>query len=140
MQVVQITLTETPHLPRVGRMNRWGRGGPARAKTDPADATRAVRRVLKDRPLPKGQQALMQALYEAGDAGLMTSELTALLNRDEQQFNRLLARMARRIRRTPSARVLQRPGITLLFDITPIEGEWRYKLRPVVRKALNAQS
>lgn len=139
MQVIQVTVTETPHAPRVGRMNRRGRGGPAIAKTKPMNAAQAVRRVLTNRPIPQGQQALLRALYEAGDAGLTTSALTAELGRDEQQLNRLLGRVARRIRRTPNAWVLQRPGITLLFDITPVEGEWRYKLRPVARKALDAQ-
>jgi GH24 family phage-related lysozyme (muramidase) len=103
------------------------------------DAARAVRRVLKHEPIPAGQRALLKALYEAGDEGLSTSELAALLNRNEQQLNRLLARLARRIRRTPDVTVLQRPGITLLFDITPDEGQWRYKLRRVARKALAGQ-
>jgi len=120
-------------------MNRRGCEGSAIAKTKPLAAARAVRRVLKRGLMPQGQQALLKALYEADNAGLTTTELTALLGRNEQQLNRLLARVARRIRRTPNARVLQRPGITLLFDITPVEGEWRYKLRPVTRKALDAQ-
>jgi len=120
-------------------MNRRGCGRSAIAKTKPVAAARAVRRVLNNRPLPQRQQALLRALYDAGDAGLTTSALTAELGRDEQQLNRLLARVARRIRRTPNASVLQRPGITLLFDITPVEGEWRYKLRPVTRKVLDAQ-
>ena len=90
MQVIQVTVTETPHAPRVGRMNRRGRGGPAIAKTKPMNAARAVRRVLTNRPIPQGQQALLRALYEAGDAGLTTSALTAELGRDEQQLNRLL--------------------------------------------------
>ncbi len=100
MQVIQVTLAETPHAPRVGRMNRHGGAGSAIAKTKPQAAIRAVGRVLKRGPMPQGQQALLKALYEADNASLTATELTALLGRDEQQLNRLLARVARCIRRT----------------------------------------
>jgi hypothetical protein len=84
--------------------------------------------------------ALLKELYEAGDAGLTASELAARLDRSDVQLNRLLARLARRIRRTPGAVILQRPGITLLLDVSPDQGQWRYKLRRAGRKALAAHN
>jgi len=99
----------------------------------------AVQRVLRNGPMPTGQHALLRALYEAGQAGLTGPELAAQLDRDEYQLGRLLARLGRRVRQTPGAAILQRPGITLMLDVTPVEGQWRYKLRGAVRQALDAQ-
>lgn len=141
MSMIQVTVSEMPHRGRNRMGRRWNpvRGEITR-KTEPVDVARAVRRVLIGRPLPAGQMALLKELYEAGDAGLTASELAARLDRSDVQLNRLLARLARRIRRTPGAVILQRPGITLLLDVSPDQGQWRYKLRRAGRKALAAHN
>ncbi len=138
MRVIQVTMHDAP---RGARAPLWKAQRPGRGATinlRPADAANAVERVLRNGPLPAGQQALLAALYEAGQAGLTAFELATVLDRNEQQLGRMLARLAQRVRRTPGAAMLQRPGITLILDITPVDGEWRYKLRGVTRKALDA--
>jgi len=139
MRVIEVTVHDAPYAMRARGRRRWPHGEAALMNAQPSDAANAVQRVLRNGPMPNGQRALLRALYEAGQAGLTGPELAAQLDRDEQQLGRLLARLGRRVRRTPGAAILQRPGITLMLDITPAEGQWRYKLRGAVRQALDAQ-
>ena len=92
-------------------------------------------------PVPRGQVQLYQALLSAGSKGATTQELvSAMGRRDEKDLTGVLGALGNRINRTPGYGATQRPGILMILQIEEAEGGWLYRLKPVMREALEAHS
>jgi hypothetical protein len=97
-----------------------------------------IRRVLTRMEVPFGQQALLGALYEAGDPGLTNTELCARLGRTRHELVGILGALGRRINNTPGAD--DDRGIGQFFQIEPAGSECRYHMLPALREALEAEA
>jgi hypothetical protein len=98
----------------------------------------STRLMLKRRPLSKGQRSLFQLLAKAGDAGMTNSELAEEMGISRPSLGGLLGALGYRITHTQG--LTSSTGIGDIFEITPAEnGEWRYKVRPILRQALEAE-
>jgi hypothetical protein len=94
--------------------------------------------VLTRRPVPRGQQQLYKALYDAGDQGLSQDELVAVMGRrDRYDLAGVLGALGRRVNNTPgySQETGYGIGMVLTWEQLP-DGQWRYTLRPGMRAAL----
>jgi hypothetical protein len=97
-----------------------------------------VRRMLTRRRIPNGQRALYEALYEARDRGLSKSDLAARINRSEAELAGVLGALGNRITRTEGLE--GKGGIEAVLEICMLEdGDWHYRMRPVLREALEAE-
>ena len=97
-----------------------------------------IRRMLTRISIPKGQQELYEVLYEAGEQGLSADELSAAINRTKSQLAGVLGALGRRINRTEELKGKGGMEIVLAVSATA-EGSWQYRMRPVLRKALEAE-
>jgi hypothetical protein len=101
-------------------------------------ATDDVRRMLKRRFIPRGQQALYESLYRE-EGGLSADELAAAIGRTRSQLNGVLGALGRRINGTPGLE--GRGGIEVVLDISPMaDGNSHYRMRPILREALEAEN
>lgn len=99
---------------------------------------RDVRRMLTRIRIPDGQRALYEVLYEAGDQGLSRSDLAAALNRSKSELAGVLGALGHRINRTEGLE--GKGGIEAVLDVSTLEdGDWHYRMRPVLREALEAE-
>jgi hypothetical protein len=97
-----------------------------------------VRRMLTRRRIPNGQRALYEALYEARDRGLSRSDLAARINRSKAELAGVLGALGHRINRTEGLE--GKGGIEAVLEICMLEdGDWHYRMRPVLREALEAE-
>ncbi len=95
-------------------------------------------RVLTRIPIPEGQQQLYKALYDAGDAGLTHDELMRVMGRrDTQDLAGVLGALGRRINATPGYGETRKPAtnMVIFWEKLP-DGQWRLRLVPEMRKAL----
>ena len=95
--------------------------------------------MLKRKSVPKGQQALYKVLYQAGKQGLSGDELAAAIGRTRSQLAGVLGALGRRINGTKGLE--GKGGIEVILDVsmTP-DGSWRYRMRPILREALEAEN
>jgi hypothetical protein len=99
---------------------------------------RDVRRMLTRIRIPDGQRALYEVLYGAGDQGLSRSDLAAALNRSKSELAGVLGALGHRINRTEGLE--GKGGIEAVLDACTLEdGDWHYRMRPVLREALEAE-
>ena len=94
--------------------------------------------VLTRRPVPRGQQQLYKALYDAGDVGLTQDELIEVMGRrDRYDLAGVMGALGRRVNNTPGYSQEKTPGMgmALTWEQTR-DGQWRYCLRPGMRRAL----
>jgi hypothetical protein len=106
--------------------------------SEPGTPVDIVRRVLTRMEIPNGQQILFAALYESGEVGLTNTELSVKLGRTRHELVGILGALGRRINNTPGTD--DDPGIGHLFDIEPSGYEWRYRMRPALREALEIEA
>jgi hypothetical protein len=99
---------------------------------------RDVRRMLTRIRIPDGQRALYEVLYGAGDQGLSRSDLAAALNRSKSELAGVLGALGHRINRTEGLE--GKGGIEAVLEACTLEdGDWHYRMRPVLREALEAE-
>lgn len=97
-----------------------------------------IKEVFTRRAVPRGQQQLFTALYDAGEGGLTNDELVQIMGRrDRQDLVGVLGALGRRVNNTEGYGRATKPGIGMLLFIEPDSGnQWRYSLRPETRAAL----
>lgn len=95
-------------------------------------------RVLTHIPVPRGQQQLYKALYDAGDEGLTHQELVqAMGRRDLQDLSGVLGALGRRISGIPGYGQARRPGVEMVISYERLpDGQHRIRLVPEMRAAL----
>ncbi|WP_419940329.1 hypothetical protein [Candidatus Palauibacter sp.] len=92
-------------------------------------------------PVPRGQIQLYQALLSAGSKGATTQELvSAMGRRDEKDLTGVLGALGHRVNGTPGYGATRKPGILMILQIDEAEEGWLYRLKPVMREALEAHS
>jgi hypothetical protein len=97
-----------------------------------------VRRMLTRRPIPEGQRVLYKALFEAGDEGLSRCDLARATNRSKHGLAGVLGALGHRINGTEGLE--GKGGIEAVIDVSMSdEGDWHYRMRPVLREALKAE-
>lgn len=97
-----------------------------------------IRQMLTRIPIRKGQLELYKALYSAGDRALSSSALDAAINRTRHQVAGVLGALGRRINNTEGLE--GKGGILVILDITEgEEGDWDYRMKPILRAALEAE-
>lgn len=98
----------------------------------------SVRLMLRRRALSIGQKQLFQQLINAGEHGMTNSELADAMGMSRASIAGLLGALGTRITHTQG--LTSNSGIGDIFEITPADnGEWRYKIRPILRQALLAE-
>jgi predicted transcriptional regulator with HTH domain len=97
-----------------------------------------VRRMLTRRPVSEGQRALFRALYSAGDEGIALSSLAKAIRRSPSQLGGILGALGRRISTTKGLEGKGATEVVINYSKTD-KGEWVYTIRPVLRKALEAE-
>jgi hypothetical protein len=105
----------------------------------PDEPTREdYRRVLTHIPVPRGQQQLYKALYDAGDEGLTHDELVVVMGRrDRRDLSGVLGALGRRISGIPGYGEARRPGVEMVIAYEPLaDGQHRLRLVPGMRAAL----
>lgn len=97
-----------------------------------------IRHMLRRIRIPQGQKDLYRILYTAGDKGITASELAKAMNRTPSQLSGVLGALGNRINKTEG---LEEKGwIGIVLDISETkDGEWLYVMRPILRKALEAE-
>jgi hypothetical protein len=95
-------------------------------------------RVLTHIPVPRGQQQLYKALYDAGDEGLTHEELVDVMGRrDLQDLSGVLGALGRRISGIPGYGESRRPGVEMVISYEQLaDGQQRLRLVPGMRRAL----
>jgi hypothetical protein len=97
-----------------------------------------IRHMLTRIRIPKGQLELYKALYSAGDQALSSSALAAAINRTRQQVAGVLGALGLRINNTEGLE--GKGGILVILDISEgEEGDWDYRMKPILREALEAE-
>lgn len=97
----------------------------------------AVRRMLTRIPISRGQMALYEALYNTAENGLSKSQLAKAMDRTEDQVTGVLGALGVRINKTEGLDDNQ--GTSHILHIWGVGGEWHYKMKPVMRKALELE-
>ena len=98
-------------------------------------------RLLTRRAVPNGQRQLYQALVAAGSKGATTQELVSTMGRrDEKDLHGVLGALGHRINGTLGYGATHEPGISMIIQISKANGGWRYRLKPVMRDALEAHA
>jgi hypothetical protein len=97
-----------------------------------------IRAMLRRSPLRPNHLTLLKMLYQAGPAGMATKKVAEAMKLTPQQFSGVLGTLGSRINNTEG---LEDKGATLLvFDIQELSnGEWLYIMRPILRKAMEAE-
>jgi len=97
-----------------------------------------MRHVLSYRPVSEGQRRLYRALYEAGDAGLTSAELYSALGLTGVQAGGLIAALSKRVNSALGLRGAAAIGSGLFIGGEADGQQWRYRLCPEFRAALDA--
>ena len=98
-------------------------------------------RLLTRIAVPAGQRQLYEALLRAGSKGATTPELVSTMGRrDASDLSGVLGALGHRINGTPGYGATHEPGISMILQITKAYGGWRYRLKPVMREALEAHA
>jgi len=97
-----------------------------------------VRRMLTRRPVSEGQHALYRVLCTAGDEGIVLSDLAKAIDRSPRQLGGILGALGRRISTTKGLEGKGATEVVINYSKTD-KGEWVYTIRPVLRKALEAE-
>ena len=98
-----------------------------------------IRRMLTRISIPRGQQALYKALYQAGEQGLSGAELAAAMDRSRSQLAGVLGALGLRINGTEG--LGGKGGIEVVLDVSMADdGGWHYQMRPILREALEAEN
>jgi len=105
-------------------------------KPTPEDFHRLLTRI----PVPRGQRQLYKALYDAGDAGLTHDELVKVMGRrDRRDLSGVLGSIGRRVNGTPGYGQRERPAGYMVLSWERLDdGQWRLRLLPEMRAALEA--
>jgi hypothetical protein len=95
-------------------------------------------RVLTHIPVPRGQQQLYKALYDAGEGGLTHEELVQVMGRrDLQDLSGVLGALGHRISGIPGYGEANRPGVEMVLSYEQLaDGQHRLRLVPGMREAL----
>ena len=95
-------------------------------------------RLLTRIPVPRGQQQLYKALYDAGDKGLTHDELVEIMGRrDRRDLAGVLGALGRRVNGTPGYGQRQKPAGYMILSWDRMEdGQWRIRLLSGMRDAL----
>lgn len=98
------------------------------------------RQLLTHIPVPRGQQQLYKALYDAGDAGLTHDELVKVMGRrDRRDLSGVLGALGRRVNGTPGYGQRERPAGYMVLSWERLDdGQWCLRLLPEMRAALEA--
>jgi len=119
-------------------------GEPAESTLSTSDADRPTpedyHRLMTRMPVPRGQQRLYKALYDAGDAGLTQDELVDALELLHRiALGGVLGALGTRVNGTPGYGQKNKPGIGMVLSWERIDNDlWRYCLRPEMREALES--
>lgn len=97
-----------------------------------------VQRMLTRRRIPDGQLVFYRTLYPTGEQGLSSSELAEAMNRTRDQLAGVLGALGRRINNTEGLE--GKGGIQVVLHMwRGDEGERHYRMRPILRKALEVE-
>jgi hypothetical protein len=97
-----------------------------------------IRTMLKGRPLRPNHLALFRILGRAGSEGIEGQKLAAAMKLTRQQLTGVLGALGVRINSTDG--LGDKGGISIIIDIKAVnDGEWLYKMRPILQKALEAE-
>jgi hypothetical protein len=99
----------------------------------------AVRRMLTRIPIPDGQRALYRVLRDAGDQWVSRADLAAGMGRTERELDGVLGALGRRTNGTPGCDKVSTPGIAVILEVRFFDNQWHYRMRPVLRAALDAE-
>lgn len=98
-----------------------------------------IRRMLTRRRVAGGQKDLYRVLSAAGDHGMAASDLAEAMERTRDQLAGVLGALGRRINNTEGLEGLG--GICVVLDIWEgTNGEWHYRMKPILRQALEAEN
>jgi len=133
-KLVEYTDETTVHLVRlIDSLLQLLSEGVPRGQVSVAD----VRRMLSRRPVPYGQRQLYEVLAAAGDEGLAKDELGDAMGRSRRQVSGVFGALGNRITNTEG---LEGKGIGAVLAISRnTQGEWHYRMRPVLRQALEEE-
>jgi hypothetical protein len=97
-----------------------------------------IRYLLRQKPLRPNHLALFRILYQAGNDGIEGHKLADAMKLSPQQLSGVLGSLGSRINHTEGLE--DKGGVFIVFDIseTP-DGEWKYTIRPILQKALEAE-
>ncbi|MBN1668159.1 MAG: DUF262 domain-containing protein [Anaerolineales bacterium] len=93
-----------------------------------------VLNMLRRIGMPRGQKELYRILAEAGDEGISWEELCQQMGRSKGQMSGVLGALGRRINGTPG--LDDDRGIGHVVEIWNVGPTWRYRMKPVLRTAL----
>lgn len=105
-------------------------------KPTPEDYHRLLTRI----PVARGQRQLYKVLYDTGDAGLTHNELVIKMGRrDRQELAGVLGALGRRVNGTPGYGQREKPSGYMVLSWEQLnDGQWRLRLLPEMRAALEA--
>lgn len=109
---------------------------------DSARLVQFLRNVLRRTGLAGNHRQLLAALYEAGDQGLLRTQIAERLGLKELQVSGVLGSLGRRIQGTPGVERAGRPGRSgtgHMMDFDRVNGIWRYRLIPEARQAIEEE-
>ena len=98
-----------------------------------------MKRMITRAPISRGQRALYEELYQAGDEGMTNRELATALSFSPYQFAGLLGALGRRIEYTDGSDQFGGIGIGLIFEIRRMDDVWRYWIRPAFKTVLEEE-
>lgn len=97
-----------------------------------------IRKMLQRAKISQNHRELFRVIYQSGETGIVFSRLTKAMKMTSQQLSGVLGSLGRRINQTN--RLKDKGGILIVFDIFETkDDEWLYIMRPVLRKALEAE-
>ena len=102
--------------------------------------------VLNRRAVSKTQRKLFEVLYEAGEDGLLSSDMATKIGVTRAELAGVLGAFGRRVHNTRGAKEPEKlgreglRGAALLFDMTWVDGKRHYRMLPELRAALESLS
>jgi hypothetical protein len=101
------------------------------------DSINKIRKMISRIDVSKGQLELYRVLYEAGNNGLSWSHLSNKMGRSKSQLAGVLGALGMRINKTEG--LDDNRGIGHILDLWEVGNEWFYRLKPIMREAIELE-
>lgn len=96
-----------------------------------------VLHMLRRLPIPQGQLDFYRVLGRSSKKTLSSAEIANSIGRSRQQLAGILGALGLRINGTDGLR--EKGGVEAVLEIQPLKDGWQYRMRPVLRKALEEE-